>query len=657
MRKIAAAAVLLPWLLCLSACGGGGGGEDPAPPVEDPPPQAPSPPPPVAFTVGGAVAGLQGSTLVLRSAGEDLTVSANGAFRFASGMPDGATYDVMVAVQPSQPTQLCSVSGGQGRIDGADVTDIVVQCRGVFEWLSAIPADGAGEVMRSVQPMLTFSAQLDAASVVPGLATLTSDSGAESLDLATSGPVLSLTPTHRLLPLTDYTLQVADALLSTDGARLAAPVRLSFRTRDGAWGDQEALTGTDVSSGGLNVNGSRIVADAAGRATAIWTNERGVLFKRELWARHRSAEGPWQTAVRIDDSDLEDVGDLALAADDSGAVLAVWAQTQGGLGGDFSRIFAKRFTPAGGWDTAQLVATGGDLTQLQLSMHGDGSAALVWYATNGGSNAIMANRFVPATGWAQAQRIDTASGVVFQPRIAIMDGGAAIAVWEQYIQGAGNDIFAARFDPTAGWDAPVRVSITNNGIAINPSLAASADGAAVASWQQSIGLVRYTASSYYTAGQGWEPPVRIETGSGNSDQSQVAIDVTGAALAVWRQAISGTIHVHASRRDRATGAWDAPVRISNVAASAAAFQPSVKFDRRGNALAAWYELAIPQYRVNGNRFTPEHGWAGAEGIGEPDAFISPFSLSLTIDGSGSAWAAWTQQDSNRVPRVLVNRFE
>ncbi len=656
MRKIAAAAVWLPWLLCVSACGGGGG--DPAPPLQEPPPQAPSPPPPtVTFTVGGTVAGLQGSTLVLRSAGEDLTVSANGAFRFPSGLSDGATYDVTVAVQPSQPTQLCSLSGGQGRIDGADVTDIVVHCRGVFEFLSAVPADGAEEVTRSVQPMLTFSAQLDAASVVAGLATLTSDGGGETIDLGASGSVLSLTPTSRLLPLTDYTLQVADTLLAEDGARLAAPVRLSFRTRDGAWGIQEALTGTDVSSGGLNVNGSRIVADAAGRTTAIWTNERGLLFKRELWARHRSAEGPWQPAVRIDDSDLEDVGDLAFAADDSGAVLAAWAQTQGGLGGAFNRIFAKRFTPAGGWEPAQLVATGGDHTQLQLSMHGDGSAMLVWYETDTGSNAIMANRFAPATGWAQAQRIDTASSVVFQPRIAVMDGGAAIAVWEQYIQGAGNDIFAARFDAAAGWDAPVRVSVTNNGIAINPSLAASADGAAVVSWQQGIGLVRYTASSYYTAGQGWGAPVRIETGSGNSDQAQVAMDASGAALAVWRQTISGTIHVHASRRDQATGAWDAPVRISNVAASAAAFHPSVKFDRRGNALAVWYELAIPQYRVHGNRFTPEHGWGGAEGIGEPDAFISPFSLSLTIDGSGSAWAAWTQQDSNRVPRVLVNRFE
>ncbi|HEX7113859.1 MAG TPA: hypothetical protein VF193_01900 [Steroidobacter sp.] len=81
------------------------------------------------FTVGGEVSGLEGSGLVLRNNGiDDLAISANGPFAFATALETGSTYSVTVATQPSNPSQTCTVSNGSGTIGSADVTGIRVTC-------------------------------------------------------------------------------------------------------------------------------------------------------------------------------------------------------------------------------------------------------------------------------------------------------------------------------------------------------------------------------------------------------------------------------------------------------------------------------------------------------------------------------------------------
>lgn len=84
---------------------------------------------PHQYTVGGTIAGLTGSGLMLRLNGLFGQSVPPGAtrFSFSSTMFWGSTYDVDVSIQPTQPTQICSVSNGHGTITG-DVTDIAVTC-------------------------------------------------------------------------------------------------------------------------------------------------------------------------------------------------------------------------------------------------------------------------------------------------------------------------------------------------------------------------------------------------------------------------------------------------------------------------------------------------------------------------------------------------
>jgi hypothetical protein len=59
--------------------------------------------------------------------GDNLTIAANGAFTFKTGLATGKTYAVTIMTQPSNPTQACSVSGGSGTVS-ANVTNVQVAC-------------------------------------------------------------------------------------------------------------------------------------------------------------------------------------------------------------------------------------------------------------------------------------------------------------------------------------------------------------------------------------------------------------------------------------------------------------------------------------------------------------------------------------------------
>jgi hypothetical protein len=84
------------------------------------------------YVVGGAVAGLTGSGLVLQNnGGDDLAVSSDGEFSFPIALADTAPFDVSVKTNAS--TQACWTVNGSGTIAGADISTVAVYCGDAFE--------------------------------------------------------------------------------------------------------------------------------------------------------------------------------------------------------------------------------------------------------------------------------------------------------------------------------------------------------------------------------------------------------------------------------------------------------------------------------------------------------------------------------------------
>jgi sugar lactone lactonase YvrE len=102
------------------------------------------------YTIGGTLSGLSGTVTLQDNGGDDLPLSANGSFTFATPVNNNGAYNVTVLTQPTGQT--CSVTSGSGTAT-ANVSNVAVSC----------VASGGGTVGGTVYGFdnVTFSGTLD----------------------------------------------------------------------------------------------------------------------------------------------------------------------------------------------------------------------------------------------------------------------------------------------------------------------------------------------------------------------------------------------------------------------------------------------------------------------------------------------------------------
>jgi Kelch motif len=118
------------------------------------------------YTIGGTVAGLTGSGLILQddlgiNDNDLLPVSGNGAFTFVDPIASGGTYSVSVLAQPTGRS--CAVANGSGTAS-ANVTNVSVVCVGEWTWMSGSSTVGSN----GAQPGVYGTLGTPAATNIPG---------------------------------------------------------------------------------------------------------------------------------------------------------------------------------------------------------------------------------------------------------------------------------------------------------------------------------------------------------------------------------------------------------------------------------------------------------------------------------------------------------
>lgn len=100
-----------------------------------------------SFTIGGTVSGLVGTGLQLQNNGGDaLTINGDGGFSFATPVVSQGLYAVTVRTQPTNPSQICTVSNGAGSVGGANVSNVTVACEtSRFRLGGTVTGLGAGQ--------------------------------------------------------------------------------------------------------------------------------------------------------------------------------------------------------------------------------------------------------------------------------------------------------------------------------------------------------------------------------------------------------------------------------------------------------------------------------------------------------------------------------
>jgi Galactose oxidase, central domain len=98
------------------------------------------------YTIGGTVVGLlgNGGGMELQdNGGDNLPISSNGPFTFATPITFGGAYNANIFIQPTTQPQICIVAGGSGTAT-AIVNNIVVDCgHGDWTWITGSSSSNA----------------------------------------------------------------------------------------------------------------------------------------------------------------------------------------------------------------------------------------------------------------------------------------------------------------------------------------------------------------------------------------------------------------------------------------------------------------------------------------------------------------------------------
>jgi hypothetical protein len=454
-------------------------------------------------------------------------------------------------------------------------------------------------------------------------------------------------PSTRLTAGMRHTVTLSASMTDRAAQGLVSPVSWNFTVYEpGGWRKPLLLETNDNSAGN-----PQVAMNGSGNAVAVWQQSDGT--QNNIWANRYTPSGGWGTAAFIGTNNAWYATNPQVAMDGSGNAVAVWPQSDG----LWINIWANRYTPSGGWGTATLIETNdaGDAGFPQVAMDGSGNAVAVWQQSDGIRTNIWANRYTPLGGWGTAALIETDNaGNATNPQVAMDGSGNAFAVWQQS-DGTRNNIWANRYTPSGGWGTATLIETSNAGGADSPQVAMDISGNAVAVWQQYDGTRENVMANRYTPSGGWGTAALIATDNTDRDNlnPQVAMDGSGNAIAVWEQYDGNRYNIWA-KRYTPSGGWGTATLIENDNGSAGS-PPQVAMDGSGNAVAVWEQIdATGRYNIWANRYTPSGGWGTATLI-ETNNAGNASSPQVAMDSSGNAVVLWAQSDGTR-DNIWANRY-
>ena len=354
-----------------------------------------------------------------------------------------------------------------------------------------------------------------------------------------------------------------------------------------------------IESGSGTADDPQIAMDATGNAIVVWEQLDSVSGFYGVWAiRYDAAAQVWGTSTLIGSNNIGDAGDPQIAIDAAGRATAVWYQQRNVLGTIRQNIRAARYTVSGGWSAAETIDNAnGDARGPKVAMDATGNAMVVWtqFDSISGFYDAWVNRYdydiLTATGsWGTAELIEGNDGDVNGAEIAISATGNAFAVWQQLDANTGLlNVHAVRYEAGA-WGTAVTIEASTNN-AYEPHVAMDSAGNALVVWEQSDGTRNAIwASRYDVVSRAFSVPTSIVADLvNNAEDPRVVLNASGDAIAVWEQD-NGTggigVEVEDIWANRLTaGVWGTAERIETGGGDA--YDPRIGMDANGNAIVVW----------------------------------------------------------------------
>lgn len=263
----------------------------------------------------------------------------------------------------------------------------------------------------------------------------------------------------------------------------------------------------------------------------------------------------------------------------------------------------------------------------------------------------------PKTGWAPPTNAGGTTTPTAEPRVAMDGAGGALLTFVSV--GSATDLLARRYTPAGGWASPVGPLDAATTAVETPELAMDASGAALAIWSQEntttgrneILALRYEPST------GWgATPVKLDDGvSLGATRPYVAMDGTGSGIAVWLQedfSNRSTLWANRYRTDIPGFEGSVPLDGGGEVTGAHAATSA------GNHLVVvWTESDGTSASVYATRYdAADESWTSPEPLESEDTDAA--HPRVAIDDEGNAVAVWLQANSGGSgARVWASRFD
>ncbi len=373
----------------------------------------------------------------------------------------------------------------------------------------------------------------------------------------------------------------------------------------------------------------------------------------------------WGSGTMISDArSFLDYGLSASVVDvnESGVAVALWVE---GTASGMVRLWGNVYR-AGVWSGPTALGDPGS-GDGSVSVMPNGDAMVVYVQ----SQHLQAKRYLAASdSWTSSAPIsaDSPAGTFLSSPGVVTDGlGNAIAVWSQ-----GDQVWARRYDASAGWSATVAQLSTSPRTAHTSNIVVDGNNRFTAVWVEDTAPYdpslpdggrnkppaharRYVAD--------WEPDQRIGWADtdllGEFDSAgRIWIDANsaGSVFVVWEQSrtlLDNSIQrsIDAAHFDPVTGAWSPPETIASHDANLS--WPQVAVDSSGRALAGWTrnETSGPgtsPVSMRGSWFNTASGRWGSAELLDQTGTSAVFDSALAIDGAGNVELAWDESGKGTI---------
>jgi PKD domain len=204
----------------------------------------------------------------------------------------------------------------------------------------------------------------------------------------------------------------------------------------------------------------------------------------------------------------------------------------------------------------------------------------------------------------------------------------------------------------AGWLAAKDISAANEEVDGRPEVAVDPAGDAVAIWERHVGGKEIVEVTERPAGGDWSEPETLSLPGEEGQRSQVAIDTSGNAIAVWITGESSTDYVVRSAARPPDGEWSKPEDVSDSISEAVT--PQLALDAGSEAVAVWTAFDAGDRILQGAVRSTDGEWSEPDDLSAAGQFVSPLEApDVAIDASGEAIAVWTLEGSDDIVQAAV----